>query len=150
MARSQAAAVQLGLDFLQLQARSYEEIDSAFSAAASAGADGLVVSADGAFGPAGSQDKVTRDPLLYHLPAIYSQVGGYADDGGLLAYSSDFTASQRRAAVYVDKLLKGAKAAELPVEQAMTFEFAINLMTAEALGIDIPQSVLLQATRVIQ
>lgn len=150
MARSRAAAAQLGLEFVELQAQNHDEIDSAFSAAASAGADGLVISADGAFGSTGSEDKVTLDPLVYHLPAIYSQVGGYADDGGLLAYSPDFVASQRRAAAYVDKLLKGARAAELPVEQAMTFEFAVNLKTAQALGIEIPQSVLLQATRVIQ
>jgi putative ABC transport system substrate-binding protein len=72
------------------------------------------------------------------------------DEGGLMAYSPDFAASQRRAAAYVDKILKGARPAELPVEQAMSFEFAINLNTAQALGIDIPQSVLLQATRVIR
>jgi ABC-type uncharacterized transport system substrate-binding protein len=150
MARSQAAALQLGLDFVELQARSYDEIDSAISLAVSAGANGLVVSADSAFGPTAGEDKVARDPVVYHLPAIYSQVGGYADDGGLLAYSPDFVASQRRAATYVDKLLKGARAADLPVEQAMTFEFSINLQTARALGINIPQSVLLQATRVVQ
>jgi putative ABC transport system substrate-binding protein len=150
MARSQAAAAQLGLDFVELQARGYDEIDAAVSGAAAAGADGLVVSADSAFGEQPGQDrKVTRDPVVYHLPTIYSQVGGYTDDG-LLGYSPDFVASQRRAATYVDKLLRGARAEELPVEQAMTFEFAINLNTAAALGLTIPQSVLLQATRVIR
>jgi putative ABC transport system substrate-binding protein len=110
-----------------------------------------VISADTLFGSAAGRDSpVVRDALLSHVPAIYSQVGGYVDEGGLMAYSPDFAASQRRAAAYVDKILKGARPAELPVEQAMSFEFAINLNTAQALGIDIPQSVLLQATRVIR
>jgi putative ABC transport system substrate-binding protein len=149
MARSQAAAVQLGLDFVELQARTVDEVDTAIAGAASAGANGLVISADSAFS-AERDDPVVRDALVYHLPAIYSQVGGYFDDGGLMAYSPDFVASQRRAATYVDKILKGARPAELPVEQAMTFEFGINLKTAQALGIDIPQSVLLQATQVVR
>jgi ABC transporter substrate binding protein len=126
MVRSQAAAAQLGLALVELQARSYHEIDSATSAAASAGADGMVVSADSAFSPTtGDDNKVTRDSVVYHLPAIYSQMGGYTDDGSLLAYWS-----QRRAATYV--------------------EFAINLKTAQALGLDVPHSVRLQARRVVQ
>jgi putative ABC transport system substrate-binding protein len=151
MARSQGTATQLGLDFSELQARTVDEIDAAISAAAAAGTDGLVVSADTLFGPAeGRGNPVVRDALLSHVPAIYSQVGGYMDEGGLMAFSPDFAASQRRAAAYVDKILKGARPAELPVEQAMSFEFAINLTTAHALGIDIPESVLLQATQVIR
>jgi putative ABC transport system substrate-binding protein len=150
MARSQTAASQLGLDFLELQARTVDDIDAAISSAASAGANGLVVSADNLFGPSTPDDPVVRDPLMYHLPAIYSQVAGYVDAGGLMAYSPDFVASQRRAAAYVDKILRGARPAELPVEQAMTFAFGINLKTAQALGINIPQSVLLQATQVIR
>ena len=151
MARSQAAAIQLGLDFVELQVRTVDGVDIAISTATSSGIDGLVVSADTLFGSAAGRDgPVTRDALLSRVPAIYSQVAEYVDEGGLMAHSPDFAASQRRAAAYVDKILKGARPAELPVEQAMSSEFAINLNTAQALGIDIPQSVLLQATRVIR
>jgi ABC-type uncharacterized transport system substrate-binding protein len=120
------AAVQLGLDFIELQARTVEEIGIAISSAASTGLNGLVASADSLFGPATGQigdEPAIRDPLTFHLPTVYSQVGGYIDEGGPLAYSPDFAASQRCAAAYVDKILKGARVADLPVEQAMTFEF---------------------------
>ena len=70
----------------------------------------------------------------------------YAEAGGLMAYSADFSDLFRRAATYVDKILKGAKPADLPVEQPMKWEFVVNLKTAKALGLTIPQSLLLQAT----
>jgi putative ABC transport system substrate-binding protein len=70
--------------------------------------------------------------------------------GGLMAYGSDIAAHFRRAAYYVDRILKGASPADLPVEQPREFEFVINLRTAQALGLTIPQHVLLQATAVLQ
>jgi putative ABC transport system substrate-binding protein len=76
--------------------------------------------------------------------------GQYAEAGGLMAYSADFSDLFRRAATYVDKILKGAKPADLPVEQPTRWEFVINLKTAKALGLTIPQSLLLQATQVIE
>ena len=81
---------------------------------------------------------------------MYTQSGGYVDQGGLMAYASDYVAYHHRAATYVDKLLRGAHAAELPVEQTSLFEFAINLPAAEAIGLTIPHHILLQATRIIQ
>jgi putative ABC transport system substrate-binding protein len=150
MARSQAAAVQLGLDFVELQARTVDEIDTAISSPAATGINGLVVSADAVFLADTPDAPVVRDPLAARLPTVYSQVEPAIDSGGLMAYSPDFAASQGRAAAYVDKILKGARVADLPVEQAMTFEFGINLKTAQALGIDIPQSILSQATRVVR
>jgi putative tryptophan/tyrosine transport system substrate-binding protein len=74
----------------------------------------------------------------------------FVDFGGLMAYGPSVSAGYRRAAAYVDKILKGAKPADLPVEQATTLDFVINLKAAQALGLTIPPHVLLQATEVLQ
>jgi putative ABC transport system substrate-binding protein len=83
------------------------------------------------------------------LPAMY-EIREWSEAGGLLSYGPSFPAMHRRAAYYVDKIIKGAKPADLPVEQPTTFDFVINLKTARALGLTIPQSVFQQATEVIQ
>jgi len=83
------------------------------------------------------------------LPAIYT-AGDVVKLGGLMAYAASFTEIARRSAWYVDKVLKGAKPADLPVEQPMKFELVINLKTAKALGLTIPQSILIRADEVIQ
>ena len=83
------------------------------------------------------------------LPAVYA-FREHVEAGGLMAYAANFTESYRRAATYVDKILKGATPADLPVEQPTKFEFVINLKTAKALGLTFPQSILLQATEAIQ
>jgi putative ABC transport system substrate-binding protein len=85
----------------------------------------------------------------YRLPAIYPEKG-YVDEGGLMSYGVDYADLFRRAAVYVDKILKGAKPADLPVQQATKFEFVINLNAAKQIGLTIPPDVLARANRVIK
>jgi putative ABC transport system substrate-binding protein len=85
----------------------------------------------------------------YRLPAIYPQKE-FVDEGGLMSYGTDYTDLYRRAAVYVDKILKGAKPADLPVQQATKFEFVINLQAAKQIGLTIPPEVLARANRVIK
>jgi putative ABC transport system substrate-binding protein len=85
----------------------------------------------------------------YRLPAIYPQKE-FVDEGGLMSYGADNTDLYRRAAVYVDKILKGAKPADLPVQQATKFEFVVNLKAAKQIGLTIPVNVLERANQVIR
>ena len=85
----------------------------------------------------------------YRLPAIYSRKE-YLDEGGLMFYGVDYNEYYHRAAVYVDKILKGAKPADLPVEQPKKFEFVVNLKTAKQIGLTIPPNVLARADKVIK
>jgi ABC-type uncharacterized transport system substrate-binding protein len=84
------------------------------------------------------------------LPAIHVGTSGYAEAGGLMAYSPNNLDLERRAAAFVDKILKGAKPADLLVEQPTKFELVINLKTAKALGLTIPQSILVRADQIIE
>ena len=87
--------------------------------------------------------------LKYRLPAMYSRKE-FVDDGGLMSYGVDFADLYRHAAVYVDKILKGVSPADLPVQQAKKFDFAINLKTANQIGLTIPPHVLARADRLIK
>ena len=93
--------------------------------------------------------KITALAARYRLPAIYG-LPEFIDAGGLMAYSVDRVTLSRRTAEYVDKVLKGAKPADLPFEQPTQFRLAVNLKTAKALGLTIPQSILVRADEVIK
>jgi ABC-type uncharacterized transport system substrate-binding protein len=142
-----AAAGSLGVELQLLKARGPEEIDGAFAAMTRERADALLVLADGIFAlhRARLQDLAARQ----RLAVMYGQ-REHVEAGGLMSYNPDLPHSFRRAATYVDKILRGAKPANLPVEQPTKFEFLINLKTAGALGLTIRQSVLLRADQVIE
>ena len=104
--------------------------------------------------PAGRRFGAERKRIVelagkYRLPAIYPDKG-YVDEGGLMSYGADSIDLYRRAAVYVDKILKGAKPADLPVQQATKFEFVINFKAAKQIGLTIPPDVLARANQVIK
>jgi len=123
------------------------EFESAFGAMARERADALVVMPDPIFFTARAQvvDLATR----YRLPAVY-HAREIVEIGGLMSYGVSLSYQFRRAAAYVDKILRGAKPGDLPVEQAAKFEFVINLKTAKALGIAIPRPLLQRADEVIE
>ena len=97
----------------------------------------------------GERKRIVELAVKYRLPAIYFQKE-FVDEGGLMSYGVDFDDLYRRAAVYVDKILKGAKPADLPVQQATKFEFVINLKAAKQIGLTIPPDVLARANKVIK
>jgi putative ABC transport system substrate-binding protein len=143
----EAAAPRLGVVPRSLEVRDSGELDGAFSTLKEHPADGLVVLSGAAL--FAERNRIVGLAAQYRLPAAYPFVE-YAEAGGLLAYAANLPELYRRAAVYVDKILKGAKPADLPVEQPTKFDLVLNLRTAQALGLTVPQSVLLQTTKVIQ
>jgi putative ABC transport system substrate-binding protein len=120
-------------------------LDGALAAAAHA--DGLWVPATPLI--SAHRAKIIAFAAEHRLPAVYGR-RWFVEDGGLMSYEPRFTDLYRRAAHYVDRILRGAKPADLPIEQPLVFDFVINLRTAQALGLTVPQHVLLQATEVIQ
>jgi len=137
----------LGVQLLAFQVRAPDEIESAFDTARSKRADAVIIPGSGFLNL--YRKRIVELAAQSRLPAI-AMGGTWAEEGCFLAYGPTTAESYRRAAVYVDKILKGAKPAELPVEQPMKFEFIINLKTAKALNLTIPQSVLFRADKVIR
>jgi putative ABC transport system substrate-binding protein len=142
-----AAARALGVQLQVVEARGPEDFDRAFSDMSKAQAEALAVLATPVFDRA--RLRLIELAAENRLPAVYSY-RGYVDAGGLMSYGPSLLDMFRRAAVYVDKILKGAKPADLPVEQPTRFELVINLNTARALGLTIPHSMLLLADEVIE
>ncbi len=141
-----ARALKLPLQALEVQ-RPNPDLEGAFETAAKGRVSALITITNTALVP---YAKTIADlAMKYRLPSMYER-SEYVDAGGLVSYSADDAESYRRAAIYVDKILKGAKPAELPVEQPLRFEFVINLKTAKQIGLTIPQWTLMKATKVIQ
>jgi ABC-type uncharacterized transport system substrate-binding protein len=143
----ETAATQLGVTLSVLPVQRPDEFEGALSSAQKAGAAGVIVSADAV--TLTHRRALVGLVLKHRLPAIY-WAREYVEDGGLMTYSANLVALRRRAAIYVDKILKGAKPADLPVEQPTKFELVINMKTAKALGLTIPPTLLQRADEVIQ
>ncbi len=144
---TEIAARGLGVRVQALNAGSPDDLESAFRAAAEGGADALIVVGVGFFIP--HRPRIVNLAVKYRLPTMHTHRRWVAQ-GGLISYTTDSRARYRRAAGYVDKILKGAKPADLPVEQPTKYLLEINLKTANALGITFPSSILLRATNVIE
>jgi putative ABC transport system substrate-binding protein len=145
--QTQAAAQVLRMKVLSLGVRTIEQIKEAFTTIAREQPDALLVLADRLFlyHRALIMDFATR----HRLPGVHAY-RELVEAGGLMSFGPSYAGMHRRAAYFVDRMLKGAKPADLPVERPPTFELVINLKTAKALGVTIPQSVLLRATELIQ
>jgi putative ABC transport system substrate-binding protein len=144
---TQEAAAALGVELLSLEAREPGDFTAAFALALSGGADALFMPIAQAIMV--QLPQIAQFARAHQLPSMAFQ-REFPDAGGLSSYGASIPALYRRAAYYVDRILKGAKPAELPVEQSTVFDLIVNLGTAQALGLTIPPSVLQQATEVIQ
>ena len=144
---TELAARTLHVEIQSLGVRSPEDFDDKFQAMVKGRAEALVVTPDPVTNT--HRAKIIEFAATKRLPTMFA-LRLPVDDGGLVSYGTNFEAVFRRAATYVDKILKGAKPADLPVEQPTKFELVINLKTAKALGLTIPPSVLLRADQVIR
>jgi putative ABC transport system substrate-binding protein len=143
----QAPAQALGLRIQSFDVRSVNDLEGAFQAVTKWGAGGLTVAGDPLL--TANRKQILEFAAKNRLPAIYPW-RQYVEDGGLMSYDAKLTDLYRRAATYVDKILKGAKPADIPVEQPMKFEFIINLKAAKQIGVTIPPNVLARADKVIK
>jgi putative ABC transport system substrate-binding protein len=141
------AAHALGLTLQPWEVRAADDFDRVFAALNKQRPDGLYVLG----GPLmrANRKRLADLALKSRLPSMYN-TADFVEVGGLMSYGADIAESYRRVAYYVDRILKGTKPSELPVEQPMRFEFVINLKTAKQIGLTIPQWTLMKATKVIQ
>jgi ABC-type uncharacterized transport system substrate-binding protein len=146
-ADAQRAAAALGLELLTTEVSQPRDLDRRFETLVKGGAQGLLVLTDPML--SAQARRIAELAAQHRLPAMY-WAKWFVEAGGLAAYSADYDNLVRRAAYYVDRILKGAKPADLPIEQPTKFELVINLKTAKALGLTIPPSLLLRADQVIE
>jgi putative ABC transport system substrate-binding protein len=144
---TEAAAAALGLKFQVLEVREFRELDGVFAGLSKERGYGLIVSGNPLFFP--HRSRIHELAIKYRLPVMYGW-RVFVDAGGLMSYGASLSDLWRRAAIYVDKILKGAKPSDLPVEDPTKVELVINLKAAKALGLTIPQSLLLRADQVIE
>lgn len=145
---TEPAATRLGV-LLQIEMiQGPEDFQRAFAAMRN-NLSGAVIVQPSLIGPTAHATQVANLAVQYHLPSI-TLSGSFADAGGLMSYGPNFKHMYRRSAVYVARILKGEKPSTMPIEQSTTFELVINLKTARAIGLSIPQSILLRADRVIE
>jgi putative ABC transport system substrate-binding protein len=144
---TESAARSLNVQLQPVEARSADEFDRAFSSIIRERVEALLVCTDPMF--AAQRTRLANLAARNRLPAMYG-LRRHVEAGGLIAYGADEFDVWRRAATYVDKILKGAKPADLPMEQPTKFELVINLKTAKALGLTIPPSLLARADGVIK
>jgi putative tryptophan/tyrosine transport system substrate-binding protein len=143
----QKGAQRLGKDMMIVGVRTPEEFDGAFAQLKAWHAQALL-NAESTLFLTNKQALLAR--ALQNLwPTVHSSIE-YAEAGGVIAYGADYADNCRRSAAYVDRILKGAKPGDLPVQQPVKFEFVINLQSAKALGVGIPPAILLRADRVIE
>jgi putative ABC transport system substrate-binding protein len=143
----QAVAPALGVELSPIDVRDDGEIEQAISAFARAPNGGLI--ATGSPSVAVHRELIVRLAMRHKLPAVYFR-RLFVDHGGLISYGPDFLEQHRQAAIYVDRILKGEKPADLPVQAPTKYELVINMKTAKALGLDLPASVLARADEVIE
>ena len=143
----EAAAKALGIKLLSLPVRSLDDFESAFARAKREGAQALITTLGGLITT--QQRQVLDFAAKNRLPAMYS-ASEFVEAGGLMSYAPSYTDLFRRAADFVDKILKGTKPADLPVEQPINFEFIVNLQAAKQIGLTIPPNVLARADKVIR
>ena len=144
---TELAASALGVHLQYLEVRGLEDIETAFRAASKGRAEAILMLASYVFNS--HRKQIVDLARKSQLPAIY-RTSEFVEDGGLMTYGVSITDLYRRAATYVDKILKGAKPADLPVEQPTKFEFIINLRAAKQIGLTIPPNVLVRADKVIR
>ena len=144
---AETAAHARGWKVVSLEVNDAASIERAFKTATSAGAGAILIIGGGRL--FGQRQQVVSLAAAHRLPTMYS-LRQFVDAGGLMSYGADLIDSWRRAATFVHRILKGAKPAEMPIEQSTKFELVINLKTAKALGLAIPRSLLLRADQVIQ
>jgi putative ABC transport system substrate-binding protein len=147
LAEMEGAAKTLRLKLLPLGLRKLEDLESAFAQARRERAQALITTLSGQI--AAQRDQVLDFAVKDRLPAMYPYES-FVEAGGLMSYAPNQVDSWRRAANYVDKILKGTKAEDIPVEQPMKFEFIVNLKAANQIGLTIPPNVLVRADRVIR
>ena len=143
----QKAARTKGVELRVVRARTENEIDAAFATLVQVQAGALVLGADPFFGQ--RRDQLVALAARHAVPAI-ADWRGFAAAGGLISYGTSFTDSVRQVGMYAGKILKGTKPADLPVQQPTKFELVVNLKTAQALGLTVPQMILARATEVIE